>query len=307
MSPLFPELSDELETTAERQVRPRRRWLPVVGAGVAVVAIGGVATAATGVWSPQVGDESRGRPTVSASPVPKVQLDRLAVLRRSQTDADRSPEVRRVLRLVGRSYRGVRTGSMRLVGTADSGAPSRSTILIPAERAEGIDDALCLYVTDRDGAGATCYSTRQILTGRFTSSTVREKPPTAAQKAASRRATDAANRRDDARRRALRERLAPLPKDPRKRARVLEDAYAARGLNGSVYVMVGGPPKAIDTRYYGLVPDGVTRVVRTSATGRHTATVASNHYEIVIPGRDEGRGTTRWLDAEGRVLRTIRR
>lgn len=280
--------------------RGRRRWLPLIAGSAIVVTAAGAATAATGVWSPQLGDERRGTPSISRSEAPPEQLKHFAVLRRPQTDQDRGADVRRVLRrFVGGSYRGVRTASVRRVVATDGGGPR---IIVPAVRANGFDDALCLFVR---GGGSTCVTTDRVLTGSSLSFSVREAPLTAAQRRQNLREFARADRITKARRRALLRRLSPLPRDRAARRRLLERAYAEENLNGmSVRTAL---PRAIDTRFYGIVPDGVDQVARTDQRGRHATTVQENTYRLVVPGRAEGRGSWIWLDAQGKTIRTFER
>lgn len=261
---------------------------------------------AAGVWRTQVGDARRGRAAISASPVPVAQRDHLAVLRRPQTAVDRGPEVRRLLRMVGPNYTGVRTGSVRLLAPARRDGTMGAQVLIPVERANGVKDALCVYTADieSDGVSADCKTMRQVLTGQNSLSIVREAPLTATQLAAQRRAAATSVHRARAGRRAVRKALEPLPRDRDQRIRVLRRAYAKANQKAAVIrVQI---PKAIDSRFPALVPDGVATVVRTDGTRRTTAKVTNNHYDIVVPGRAETPGTITWLDAQGRTLRTIK-
>jgi hypothetical protein len=78
-------------------------------------------------------------------------LRALAVLRRPPTAADRSPAVRRALRVVARDrMRGVRVDAVRLL--------ARSRILVPVEHVTGLaqPDVLCLYTPVSNGVGGTC-------------------------------------------------------------------------------------------------------------------------------------------------------
>ncbi|MEV4418355.1 RNA polymerase sigma factor [Patulibacter sp. NPDC049589] len=137
----------------------RRLWVAATLTGL--VAAGGAA-AATGLWSPSLGDDDRGRPSASASDVPADQLAAFAVLRRPATDADRGAAARAALRYVGGRFSGVRTDRVR----APAGAPG--TVLVPVARSStGAADALCLFAPDRaaGGGGISCWTTRQIREG----------------------------------------------------------------------------------------------------------------------------------------------
>lgn len=176
---LLPDLRADLERAADRPrrrlplaldgrtpiaggSRDRRTPLLTAGAVVAVLAAGGVATAAVTGWNPQLGDDRRGHPTADPSLPPAEQLDRLAVLRREPSAADRGVEVRNALSYFSPASRGIRTDSVRYLGKAPNG---RAVVLVPAVEAHGTRDALCLWVEDTDGGGYTCPDTRALLSG----------------------------------------------------------------------------------------------------------------------------------------------
>jgi hypothetical protein len=125
----------------------------VLVAGLACLAFGGTAMAATGVWNPQIGTEAIDSPppTTSVTPVSTAVTDSLAVLRRDPTDQDHAPEVEATLRTLGKSFgfaptsdpeldeflsyfdygvKGVRPDSVRYLAPAGSG---KATILFSAE------------------------------------------------------------------------------------------------------------------------------------------------------------------------------
>lgn len=305
MTPLFPELSDDLIKAADRPARSRRRRvLPVVGGGLSIVAVAGVATAASGVWSPQVGDERRGIPTLSATSVPADQLRLLGVLRRPATGEDRNAEVRRVLRLVGRGYRGVRTDAVRRL--APPSGTSGAQILIPAQRAHGTDDALCLYVIDpADGAGSTCFTTKKIADGGAFLTTGKPAPLTASERRRVQASTRVALRKNRAARRALRRTLEPLPKDADARRRILERAYTEHVPNLNGIEAYYPPPRFLEVNYFGLVPDGVSTVTRKADDGTATATVKNNLFHIRVPNGTMIRSTLTWHNSDGQTIKTI--
>lgn len=201
MTTVLPELSDDLAAAAERlavyapsttRSRRRRRARFVALGTAAIVGVGGVATAATGLWSPQIGDGSVA-PSVAHGAPPEAQLNALGVLRRPQTDADRGENSEYTLKFFG-NLRGVRLGYVRLLGTEAGGA---GYVLVPAA-SEGTDgvrarlralkaqhdagaaaappkdplsaakDPLCLFARDpsRSGGGVNCFSLQQVLDGR---------------------------------------------------------------------------------------------------------------------------------------------
>lgn len=203
MTTVLPELSDDLAAAAERRSvtapsttrsRRRRRARFVALSTAAIVGVGGVATAATGLWNPQIGDGSDA-PSIARDAPPQAQLNALGVLRRPQTDADRSENSEYTLRFFG-GLRGVRLDYVRLLGTEADGA---GYVLVPAaydgtdglrarsralkaQRDSGAADAppenplsatkdpLCLFARDPSGSGGgvNCFTLQQILDGRAT-------------------------------------------------------------------------------------------------------------------------------------------
>ena len=194
MTTVLPELSDDLAAAAERLAvatpsltrrRRGRRGRFVALCTAAIVGVGGVATAATGLWNPQIGDGS-GTPSVARDAPPQAQLDALGVLRRPQTDADRGENSEYTLRFFG-SLRGVRLHYVRLLGTDAGGA---GFVLVPAasEGTNGVrarlralkaqheggkpiappKDPLCLFARDPSGSGGGngCFSLQEVLDGR---------------------------------------------------------------------------------------------------------------------------------------------
>ncbi|MGX6446886.1 hypothetical protein ACVU7I_02280, partial [Patulibacter sp. S7RM1-6] len=109
----------------------RRGWrggLLAVGA----IAVGGTALAATAPWTPQVGDREHDAPGITREPIPADQRRLLGVLRRPQTDADRGPRVRAILRmLAGEATTGLRVDGVRLLRTLPDGG---AHVLLPFER-----------------------------------------------------------------------------------------------------------------------------------------------------------------------------
>ena len=133
-----------------------------------------------------IGDGSSTPPTITAESPPREQLEMLAVLRRTQTDADRGAASVEALRLVGsNAVKGVRTDSIRLLTESPN---DRGIVLVPVARyartplplppdlpkeardrlnPPPIRDALCLYQLDRaDGAGVACWSSDDVREGR---------------------------------------------------------------------------------------------------------------------------------------------
>lgn len=151
--------------------RPRRRRAGLV-AGLAAAALG--AAFVVGLSSPPApdGGGSSARSTTAADAPPREQLERLGVLRRPATAADRSAKVRAIVsQLSGEP----RTAFVRRL---DRGGDA-PVVLLPmrADAApEFMDDApggpprdaLCLYVTDPvDGGGVACQDFDGVRRGRL--------------------------------------------------------------------------------------------------------------------------------------------
>jgi hypothetical protein len=114
--------------------------------GLAAVLLTGTAMAATGVWDPPIGALTGAAPPRPAtSPVPAGITDVLGILRREQTDKDRSAEVEATLSRALFAD-GVRPDSVRYL--APSEAPGEATILFSAENPIGPfepPERICLY------------------------------------------------------------------------------------------------------------------------------------------------------------------
>jgi len=151
-------LEQQLRRSARRRYgRRRRRWRPasaIVAAAAIVMLLvmaaredrprfpapaderEAVATSPQPrTWTPVVGDDDRGHPTIARDSVPPEQAEALAVLRRPQSDADRSPQVQAVLKLLGSDgMRGVRVDSIRLLDARSDGV----TILVRRPRSTSV-------------------------------------------------------------------------------------------------------------------------------------------------------------------------
>lgn len=168
--------------------RRRLRRLSRRGAGllgVGILLAGGTAIAATAPWSPQLGAADRGHATLATTAVPGDQTAALAVLRRPQTDADRTPEVEALLKLVmaPRQFGGVHLDSLRLLAKRPEGI----AVLVAAERTGTNDpgyppevrhDQLCLLTSSNHSwvkgkqvpmksAGAKCGTVADIAAGKM--------------------------------------------------------------------------------------------------------------------------------------------
>lgn len=281
---LLKTLSSDLEAAAGRAAdrrATRRRRLRLSGITVVgALAIGGVATAATGVWSPQVGDDRRGRPTISGSSVPQEQLDRFEVLRRPADDADRGVQTRYALKFLSPKFQGVRTDSVRLL---EAGAPgddvTGAEILVPVERRDGIDDALCLFTVDpADGGGVSCWSTAQILSGKAIGGMAKMDQP------------------------------APGSAEAKARAKAFRRAARRARARGETSVQMPFRDRTLEARISGLVPDGVARVVWTKGDRVESAEVRNNFFRVAIKRPDGAAAepsTLTWFDAEDKSLKTV--
>lgn len=142
----------------------------------AVVLAGGTALAATTPWSPTLGDPRIGHPAPATSPIPEDQLTALGVLRRPQTDRDRSETVRTTLRrLPALEDVGVRTDGVRLLREDSTG----SAVLVLLERSGTADadpghetptvpDAICIERTLASGGGGEkCGTVDDLYRGRL--------------------------------------------------------------------------------------------------------------------------------------------
>jgi hypothetical protein len=182
---LMPEVHDALARAVVARGARRRTWRPSRRVGLlavgAVIATGS-AVAATGGWHPVLGDDHRGHPREARAPIPADETAALGVLRRAQTDADRTPQVRAVLRMLGRGeINGVHTDGIRVLRTRSDGV----TVLVPIERVGRHDkgypssirrDVLCVMtgtrvssrtatVTDRQGHRKTLRTPGGLMTG----------------------------------------------------------------------------------------------------------------------------------------------
>lgn len=135
---IVPEVHEALARAVAARARRRPWWRRTprgVVLGVGVAAATGTALAASGVlgpWRPELGNGDRARPTIAVASVPASQRAVLAVLRRPQTEADRAPGVRRVLRTLGRrEIDGIHTDAIRVLRRDADGL----TVLVPVDRA----------------------------------------------------------------------------------------------------------------------------------------------------------------------------
>lgn len=273
---VLPELRAAVMATAELRVRPAAQPAPrrPVTFRAGMLAFGallatGSALAATGVWRPQVGDEHRAKPTISASSVPAAQAAHFSVLRREPNAADHGEKVRYALRyLDGRSFHGVRTDAVRLLSAAGSGY-----VLVPSTHAAGKDDALCLFAIDpADGGGLSCWTTAEILGHKAVLFAIKPPKHTAAERAA----------------------IAKSFRDARR-----------SGNHGSIAVPFGSLRGPVTIS--GLVPDEVVSVEVSDGSSTRRVKVSNNFFTATLaPPKSvappSGGLTVGWLDADGEKI-----
>jgi len=156
-----------------------RRQLPVrqmlasfaatgMAVGIAVLVIGLVSGRGHGAapathrltrhWSPVVGSQERGHPTISRQALPAAELSALAVLRRPQTPSDRAGDVRALLRYLGpETIHGARVDDLRVLRRS----PDHLAVLLPVDRSGSAQapssvtpDALCVLIASRTFQGS---------------------------------------------------------------------------------------------------------------------------------------------------------
>lgn len=168
---LFPELVEALLVDAESQARNRQgkrhRWrrLKLTGATLAsALAFSAVAYASQDLWRPVLGSGTANAPAAAAAPPPKAFMDELAVLRRPQTNRDRSAASEAALRFPARDAE-IRTGYVRRLRDTQNGGP---VILVPVVDADG-QDRLCLWTPDAaaDATSRTCATHDEFAAGRL--------------------------------------------------------------------------------------------------------------------------------------------
>jgi len=171
----LPELERMLVTAASGRVKEtaagdgslaralRTRPSRIVAVGLACLAFGGTAMAASGVWNPIVGSSSDPA-TLSNTPVPAELTAALGVLRRDQTDRDRSAEVEATLN-GGEMPDGVRLDSVRYLAPGDNG---EATILLSGLRAavyETEEEPICVArpIAGNPSAVSLCFDLPMLI------------------------------------------------------------------------------------------------------------------------------------------------
>jgi hypothetical protein len=140
----------------------------LIAIGVACLAFGGTAMAATGVWDPGIGSSSpSGPPTVSETAVPDAMTEALGVLRRPPSVQDRSPEVEATLH-GATLVEGVRPDSARYLAP---GIDGEATVLISAAQTSPFfteEEPICVFRPYKgfDQPLSICFGVAQLLTGQ---------------------------------------------------------------------------------------------------------------------------------------------
>jgi len=183
----FPETADAplasptagVPTTAPASVpaRRRRRRISRRSSALAllVALVVGSAIAAVRPWSPLLGNDHGGHPSVSQTSPGEPALRLLGVLRRAQTVADRDAQTAATLRLVGPQLHGVR---VRWIRNLERDVAGMAVTLVPVETYGDVGEAtlrareggfLCvLYPSSRPAPNASlhCFSPAEIASGR---------------------------------------------------------------------------------------------------------------------------------------------
>jgi hypothetical protein len=140
-----------------------------------VALVVGSAVAAVHPWSPLLGNERGGHPTVSQKPPGKDALRLLGVLRRAQTDADRDAQTAAALRIVGPPLHGVKVQWIR---NLEANVAGMAVTLVPVDAygdvgevntaADGEGFLCMLYPSSRPAPGISlhCWSPAEIASGR---------------------------------------------------------------------------------------------------------------------------------------------
>jgi hypothetical protein len=271
MNPVLADLADDFARTAEQlacAIPTRRRRLRFgLLAGVAGLAVAGGAAAATGVWTPQVGDGS-GPSLISRSAPPQEELDALAVLRRPQTRADRGAESTYSLRFQG-AHGKVRIGYVRLLGMRRGHG---GYVLIPVEGGttnitgrKQPRDQLCLSARDGGGTGVRCFSLHDVMTGQAVMGFI------------------------------------PGPRKTKAQIAKLEATLAAIQRRHPTWKLPHYRQPHGQPRWFGLVPDDVKTVQLGTGPAAPTTAVRDNFFEFTGPAARRS-APLHYLDATGHEI-----
>lgn len=164
--------AERIERAVPSSRRSRFSVPRIAAVALVATAFTGTAMAATGVWDPGIGtDSSQGPARVSNTQVPTAMAGVLGVLRRDQTDQDRSPEVEATLAKTGLAD-GVRPSSVRYLAP---GEPGEATIMFSAEMSGSVshgEEPICVdhpYAPFRDNGvmenDPFCFGLGEVLSG----------------------------------------------------------------------------------------------------------------------------------------------
>lgn len=172
MSVLMPDLASALRERATEMARAeharrerRRRWWMRGGGSLSVLLVFGASATALGLWDPPLGSDPASPPKSSQAAPSAAAREEVAVLRRSQTTADRGAASRYALRFPASADTTIFTSSVRLMGETTTGQP---VVLVPQRGPRG--EVLCLWVGTPAGSGQAggqrvCTATRDALGG----------------------------------------------------------------------------------------------------------------------------------------------
>lgn len=166
MTDWIPGLGAELRVRAEQLAQPttaravRRRGRTTIAVVVGLLGLSSAAYAAQELWRPQIGGDASTAVATAEAPASEM-LDAFAVLRREQTERDRSAEAAYALRFATSDVVSVKTNYVRVLGENHEGQP---IVLIPQATTEG--EALCLWVQSPTYAGGqACQSVQRAIEG----------------------------------------------------------------------------------------------------------------------------------------------
>ncbi|MDO9353173.1 MAG: hypothetical protein Q7T55_05730 [Solirubrobacteraceae bacterium] len=304
MKPLFPDVAERLRAAADEREHPAPHELPsrprrssrrpgwrtglVALAGGLLISTG--AYAARGLWQPELGTEN-GRPTAIAGPPSMSLVDRFAVLRRPQTEADRGAASQQALKFTGSADDGVRTDFVRRLEPAGT---DDAVVLVPITMGDG-SERLCVWVGPREaregvGGSRGCGTAREALQGSMWIG-IGEMPdrddPDEAELASLRRQQSAI--------------LGPDRGSADRDGLSADDKAALADLDEKLREASGRALADHTLRVVGLVPDGVTQV-RLGNPAR-IVPIHDNVYSLVILERELGNPMrAELLDGDGKTI-----
>jgi hypothetical protein len=299
----MPEVLAAMERAIARPARRRgRHLLRTLGISAGLVFASGSALAATGQWHPFDASNGRTPPSIARNPIPKDQRETLAVLRRPQTDEDRSPMVTATMRFLDRSIAsGVHLDAIRHVGQFPMPVSKGG---IGSETHDVMTDVTLIPLRRMGPAGAEFRETVQrntlCLATSFDAWPDRQARPVVEWFVPSAKKG--------------RPRPTPQPRPTALKDRITGGMNCADGHQIRTKGLQFGGNLSMGTTG-GLVPDGVASVRATASRGDVISTpVRNNIYYLKAPVFDNGRsgvgprfkqGTLQWVAADGHVIRTF--